>query len=171
MTGRVTRVAAVTLGWRCARRPVPEADWIVRADVIVHRFRQKKKLVAFEPGNVRHARFLVWRLQFVNPPGRVFARPARILNGAQAGASPFQGCGVCARLVVAPAARVGGGFHRERSGSGACNDALRSSAARITSLIGEYSASWAQREAFSHASASIWRKSSGCPATRNNCLR
>ncbi len=114
---------------------------------------------------------LVWRLRFVNPPGRVFARPARILNGAQAGASPFQGCGVCARLVVAPAARVGGGFHRERSGSGACNDALRSSAARITSLIGEYSASWAQREAFSHASASIWRKSSGCPATRDNCLR
>ena len=36
---------------------VDEADGIVRADVIVHRFRQKKKLVAFEPGNVRHARF------------------------------------------------------------------------------------------------------------------
>ena len=30
---------------------------IVRADVIVHRFGQKQELVAFEAGNVRHARF------------------------------------------------------------------------------------------------------------------
>ncbi len=36
---------------------VNEADGIVRADVIVHRFGQKKELVAFEAGNVRHARF------------------------------------------------------------------------------------------------------------------
>jgi len=32
-------------------------DGIVRADVIVHRFGQKQKLVAFEAGNVRHTRF------------------------------------------------------------------------------------------------------------------
>ena len=36
---------------------VDEADRVVRADVIVHRFGQKKELVAFEAGNVRHARF------------------------------------------------------------------------------------------------------------------
>ena len=35
---------------------VDEADGIVRADVIVHRFGQKQKLVAFEARNVRHAR-------------------------------------------------------------------------------------------------------------------
>ena len=36
---------------------VDEADRIVRADVIVHRFGQKQELVAFEAGYVRHARF------------------------------------------------------------------------------------------------------------------
>ena len=36
---------------------VDEADRIVRADVIVDRFGQKQKLIAFETGNVRHARF------------------------------------------------------------------------------------------------------------------
>ena len=36
---------------------VDEADGVVGADVIVHSFRRKKKLVAFEAGNVRHARF------------------------------------------------------------------------------------------------------------------
>jgi len=36
---------------------VEETDGIVRADVIVHRFGQKQKLVAFEARNVRHARF------------------------------------------------------------------------------------------------------------------
>ena len=33
---------------------VEEADGIVRANVIVNRFRQKQKLVAFEARNVRH---------------------------------------------------------------------------------------------------------------------
>jgi len=36
----------------------------------------------------------------------------------RAGASAFQGFGVCVRLGRPPAARVGGGFHRERSVSG-----------------------------------------------------
>jgi hypothetical protein len=36
---------------------VNETNRIVRADVVVDRFRQKQKLIAFEPGNVRHARF------------------------------------------------------------------------------------------------------------------
>jgi len=36
---------------------IDEADGVVGADVVVHRFWQKKKLVAFEAGNVRHARF------------------------------------------------------------------------------------------------------------------
>ena len=36
---------------------VDEANRIVRANVIVHRFRQQQKLIAFEPGHVRHTRF------------------------------------------------------------------------------------------------------------------
>jgi hypothetical protein len=36
---------------------VDEADRVVGADVIIHRLGQKKELVAFKAGFVRHARF------------------------------------------------------------------------------------------------------------------
>ena len=36
---------------------VNEADGVFRADVVIHRLEQKKQLVAFETGYVRHAEF------------------------------------------------------------------------------------------------------------------